>query len=110
MNDAPKGNIGGLPKGVREQLDHRWFHHRGRRHAGRQCRCRGGERLVRLGETRVRPGPTRSDQKNMNMTRNGKIGRLPKAVRRVSFSPEPQAPSLRETYPTIDPVYPSKSE
>jgi hypothetical protein len=32
---------------------------------------------------RVRPGPTRSDQKNMNMTRNGKIGRLPKAVKGV---------------------------
>jgi hypothetical protein len=56
---------------------------RGRRfhHAGRQCRCRGGTRLVRLWVTRVRPGPTRSDQKNMNMTRNGKIGRRPKAVR-----------------------------
>ena len=47
--------------------------------AGRQCRGRGGPRLVRLCEARVRPSPTKSDQKNMCMTRNGKIGRLPKA-------------------------------
>ena len=33
------------------------------RHAGRQCRCRGGKRLVRLWGTRVRPSPTKSDQK-----------------------------------------------
>ena len=53
----------------------------GRGQGGRQCRCRGGTRLVRLGVTRVRPSPTKSDQKNMNTTRNDKIGRRPKAVR-----------------------------
>jgi len=45
------------------------------------CDSWATSRLVRLWGTRVRPSPTKSDQKNMNMTRNRKIGRRPKAVR-----------------------------